>query len=132
MPSYDGLPDFGAPIDGGPTAIYAVYGAASAALVFPDHLEVARLPDGRPDFRVSLNRPSLPTQHPWGSLRFRVEQRSPVVDALPIVRAKLPGATVAAAQPASGFARLVAAGTDVGLTDELARPQPIDVSNTEA
>jgi hypothetical protein len=126
MSSLDGLPDFGAPIDGGPTAIFAAYGSAAVALVLPDHLEVATLPDGRPDFRLSLNRPALAGDPPWGALRLRVEQRCPVEQALPAARARLPGAGVAPALPSGGFARLVAAGGGVGIPDDLMVPQPLD------
>jgi hypothetical protein len=134
MSGFTGMPDFGAPLEGGPTAIFAAYGDSSHALVLPDHLEVAVLPDGRPDFQLSLNRPPLATSaiSPWGALRMRLAQYCPVDAALAAVRKQIPLATVSPALPAGGFARLLAAGSGAGLSADLSAPQPLNWANLSA
>lgn len=130
MSRFDGWPDFGMPIDEGPTAMFAAFGDSSGAVVFPDQLDVSTLPDGRPDFLLSLNRPALPTAAtpPWGALRLRVTPRFPLEQALRAVRARMPQARVGPAPASGGFVRLVAAGDGVELPAELLTPRPLSSS----
>src|SRR3954467_11376171 len=117
MSRFDGFPDFGRPIEGGPTAIFAAFGRSPAAVVFPDQLEVSTSPDGRPDFRLTLNRPALATDSaaPRGALRLRVRQRFPLEQALSAVREQMPLAGVRPAPVSGGFVRLIAAADGIEL-----------------
>jgi hypothetical protein len=139
MSAFDGVPDFGAPLAPGQGAAanvraFRAWGSGAVVLVMPDALNVAVLPNGMPDFRLSLNRPApAGTADPaWGSLQFRVEQHCPVQDAMTLARQALEGATVSAACPSGGFARLVAAGNGVALPAELLVPRAIDWSSLSA
>ena len=131
MSSWDGLPDFGTPISGGPGPIFAAYGGTPISRAIPDSIAIATNRDGTPDFELDLVRPTSPTTQPWGALRFRIVAQCQLDACLAAVRAVAPTSTVAAASPAGGFVRFVGAGTVV-LPAELGVARYVDWQNLEA
>lgn len=132
MEIWDGWPDFGAPIAGGPSPIFAAYGGSPIARAFPDSLTVASNRDGAPDFELDLLRAAIPspTSASQGMLRFRIATTCQLEQCLAAVRVVAPRSTVASAAAIGGYARLVSAGTAV-LGSDLGAVRYADWGNLE-
>jgi hypothetical protein len=122
--SLQGLPDFAdSPIPG----VFGPFEGRGQHVAVPDQLVVATLPDGLPDIRLQLYRPSTPgaLPAPYGVLDIGLRAMAPLDDALDDLRELRPRASLTPGLLAGGFASLRPAHAIDGTTPDLATPRPL-------
>jgi hypothetical protein len=103
----NGLPDFDQPLQGEGFQIFFPFEGGEAVLL-PDELELAIAGDGRPDFALELVRRlgRFGAGDTYGLLDMRAAPRDRADDALALLRATSPAATLRLASFAGGYMRL--------------------------
>ena len=105
--SLQGLPDFQRPFRAGELQVFFPYERGGPHVLTPSSLEVAPRDDSTPDFSLELVRgknPLLPPA-PYGVLDFRIGARYMTDEALTLLRAQYPRATIRHSIFTAGFLR---------------------------
>jgi hypothetical protein len=124
--SFQGRPDLQQPLRAEDCEIYFPYAGTGSHVLAPHHLEIADTPLGRPDFLLELVRgtnPMLPPK-PYGVLDFRLRPQFRMDDALSVLRARVPNATLGYPSFTNGFLALEAT-TQSDFPSDLLRPIPL-------
>lgn len=124
--SLQGLPDLQGLVRYPSAGVYRPFELRGPWAVLPSRLDVSLLPDGRPDFLLSLVRRQNPNEPvpPKGVLHFRIGPVWPLEQALAVVRQTCPTASIAPIRLAGGTLRFQAVGA-LEVPPELLAPVPL-------
>ncbi|MEM7132929.1 MAG: hypothetical protein AAF702_41885 [Chloroflexota bacterium] len=126
--SLQGLPDFQLPLQVDNLQILYPYEGAGNHILLPEGLEIAKRPNGRPDFTLEFVRGKIPflPPKPYGLLDFRVRPVYRMEEGLTALRQHHLNAQLASGSVlSSGFLRLGIVAELSDLPEELLNPIPL-------
>lgn len=125
MDAIDQMPDFGSPLALGDTLVFPPV-IAGPLSVMPNALHLSKDAQGQPALSLQIVKRTddLSTDGQYAVLDMQITGDYALDDALALARTKFPEATVKPASIEIGYARLVPAGADIKLPDDLTVPEP--------
>src|SRR6266567_4557906 len=125
MSSIDQMPDFGCPLAAGDLLLFPPV-CAGPLSVMPSAFHLSKDARGQPalDLQIVKRADDLSADGQYAVLDIQMTGDYPLDEALVTARMRRPGATVKPASIDVGYARLVPAGSDIKLPDDLTAPEP--------